>query len=95
MFKEFTSGLFKKLEYGEDLTAHRYWPWGKQGGIVLDPTIQFGAPLASNSGIPTSALYEAWRGNKGDISLVAKWYCVDREEIENAIKFEQELLRAA
>jgi hypothetical protein len=42
----------KGLEFDDDL-ASRWWPNGKDSGIVLDPQRQFGQPVEATSGVPS------------------------------------------
>jgi hypothetical protein len=39
-----------------DVEIIRWWPLGKHRSVLIDPQRSFGAPIASNSGIPTATL---------------------------------------
>lgn len=86
---EVLAPYLRYLDYEPD-TAARYWPLGKERSVVLDPQRSFGAPIVRR-GVPTSALAAAVRAEAGDVDKVARFYDVTRQEVSDAVEFEQRL----
>lgn len=61
--------------------------------IVIDPSISFGRPSLSTTGIPTSILAERYKAGDS-IDMLADDYGAPREAIEEAIRCELELKAA-
>lgn len=79
------------IEFDEDLRrAIRYFPRGKDGGVVLDPRVSFGQPVLVGTGVPTAVIQEQLQA--GDTpELVADWYGLSRQQVDAAATFESEL----
>jgi uncharacterized protein (DUF433 family) len=84
--------FFKKLDY-EDQRVFRYWPLGREKGVVLDPKRSFGKPIDSQSGVPTFALYEMSLSGES-IEAIARWYGASCSAVTAAIEYEKSLVRA-
>lgn len=70
-----------------------WYPMGLRKRIVLDPDRRFGEPIDPKSGIPTSALAQAFRAEKEDANAAAYWFDVDRKAVVDAVEFEKWLDR--
>ncbi len=70
--------------------ACRWYPKGKQNGIVLDPKIAFGAPAIESTRLSTETIYSAYLAEQS-IETVADWFNVKPLKIEKAIEFEKEM----
>jgi uncharacterized protein (DUF433 family) len=92
VFKQVVEQSFKDLDLDGDIVA-RWRPYRGKSSIVIDPTRAFGQPVASASGVPTVVLADAVRA-EGSISRVAAIYEVERSVVQDAVKFEQELIAA-
>lgn len=76
----------RKVEFDHDV-ASRFWPAGRERGVVIDPRRSFGAPTVE--GIRTEILYEMFAA--GDrIDEIADGYDLDRLQVEAAVRFESE-----
>ena len=73
-----------KVEFEDDV-ARRYRPSGAGSPIVIDPDRSFGIPTID--GIRTEVLYEAFEAGDS-IELIAQAYDLDRDAVEEAIRFE-------
>ena len=88
--------LFKPLDYMDDVPA-RWYPaeeWGLScvgRGVVVDPRRSFGAPVVSESGIPTETLYLKSIAEGNDAKLVARWYEISEDDVLVAVAFEEAL----
>ena len=81
---------FKDVDRNFEIT--RWWPLGRDRTVVVDPQRSFGAPIASQSGIPTATLALAAE-REGSVRAVTRWYRVTEREVRDAIAFEQRLTR--
>lgn len=79
--------LHSGLEFNGEEVAERWWPKGKQAGIVVDPKRNFGRPIMDKYNVPTRVLASALRAG-ASIREVAEWYEVDEESVQAAADFE-------
>jgi len=70
--------------------ASKWWPRGRQGLVLVDPGIAFGAPHVVETGVPTSVVYELAQAGE-ELPGVATWFGLTPQQAEAAIRFEQEL----
>lgn len=73
---------------GPDGAPLQWFPLGIQRRVVLDPKRRFGEPIDPVSGVPTSALAQAFLAEGQDAEAVAFWFGVDRAAVEDAAAFE-------
>jgi uncharacterized protein (DUF433 family) len=86
-----TPSLYVGIDYDGD-TAKRWFPLGAgKRTIVLDPTIQFGTPIVSETGIPTATLYAAFRAEGEDKGAVARIFDISSRDVEAAVRYERAL----
>ena len=82
----------KQLEFsGNDII---WWPLGKRRQIIVDPRRNFGQPTVVKSGVPATALARSVKAN-ASVDEVARWYEVQRDEVRDAVAFEESLAAAA
>ena len=82
--------LYEMVDFADNEEPQRWWPLGKDRTVVLDPARSFGAPICGPSGVPTrviQGLYEA----ENDIETVMWWHSVMKQEVEDAVEFEQRM----
>lgn len=94
-FREIIEPSLKNIEF-EDGVPVRWWPLGKTGRVVLDPDRSFGAPIESETGVPTSVLAKAVEA-EGSIDSAARVWDVPTASIRRALDFQRRLnqMRAA
>lgn len=85
--------LYEGLEYSGLDELLRWWPLGKDRGVVLDPSRSFGRPIVASGGVPTAILAGAFKA-EGSIEAVADWYEVSPDAVRDALEYERDL-RAA
>jgi uncharacterized protein (DUF433 family) len=91
-FSRIVQDFLKELQFsGNDIV---WWPLGKEKQIVIDPRRNFGQPTVAKSGVPAITLARSVRANSS-VDVVARWYEVQREEVGDAVEFEDSLARAA
>ncbi|MEX2372587.1 MAG: DUF433 domain-containing protein, partial [Dehalococcoidia bacterium] len=80
--------FLESLDYDDTLAlAHRWWPLGREGLVVVDPEFGFGLPVVDGSGVRTEILLERYRA--GDLAgQIAQDFNLESEYVERAIQFE-------
>jgi uncharacterized protein (DUF433 family) len=81
--------LIEDVEYGDEF-PNRWYPLGKDGGVMIDPKHAFGQPLVAQCWVRTSVLYAAYKA-EGSIEKAAAWYEVNESAVREAIGFESKL----
>ena len=81
-----------QLDFGVDDLARRWWPTGRAGGIVLDPSSSFGAPVVEEVGIRASVLADAYDAEQAAFreraaARVAWSYEIEPRHVEAALEF--------
>ncbi|MBA8819452.1 hypothetical protein BRY73_08470 [Ochrobactrum sp. P6BS-III] len=89
VFKQVIERTFKDLDI-EDDTVARWRPFHGKKTIIIDPSRAFGQPIASEFGVPTTALADAVEA-EGSVEYVAKLYEVSVNVVRDAVQFEAEL----
>ncbi len=62
--------------------------WRVHDGVVIDPRLAMGQPVAENSKVPTAILARAVDGAGGNQQAVAEWYEVSIDDVRHAVEFE-------
>ena len=71
--------------------AEKWFPYGKQGRVVLDPRVCFGAPTIVRRGVRTANIYDLYHAESRNVGEVASWLSLDSPDIEAAVTFEEAL----
>lgn len=90
VFGRITRPFMKNLVFAQGAMPSQWWPMGTNRLVVLDPKRSFGQPIVAHNGVPTIILDRAVKA-AGSAREVAAWYEVDREEVRDAIAFEEKL----
>jgi uncharacterized protein (DUF433 family) len=90
VFTEITKPFLKQLEFKDGTILERWWPLGMEHPIIVDPRKNFGQPTIITDGIPTQILAKSYRAN-GSYDEVARWYEIQPQSVEEAVKYEQSL----
>jgi len=91
----------EELDFDLHDIARRWWPLGRDGGIVIDPQVAFGSPVVEEAGIRAHALtdaYDAERpvfGDTGAIDRVAWTYEIEPRHVQAALRFRDVLRKTA
>lgn len=75
--------------------AEKWFPLGREGLIVLDPKISYGAPTIVNHGILTSNVFDLFNAEQRNLNSVASWLNLKEYEIEAAVALEESIVAAA
>lgn len=91
-FTKIVQDFLKELEFsGDDII---WWPLGKERQIIVDPRRNLGQPTVARSGVPATTLARSVKANSS-IEEVVRWYEVQRDEVRDAVEFEESLAAAA
>lgn len=94
-FPEVVEESLTEVSYAaEPGLADRWYAAGPGGGVVVDPEIAFGAPVVVGANVPTDALWSQSR-SEPDVHRLATWFRLDVRQVQDAIRFEERLSRAA
>jgi uncharacterized protein (DUF433 family)/DNA-binding transcriptional MerR regulator len=91
-FRRIVQNFLKELEFSGDEII--WWPLGKDRQIVVDPRRNFGQPTVAKSGVPAITLSRSVKANSS-VDMVARWYEVQRDEVRDAVEYEESLAKAA
>jgi len=81
--------LSKRIDFHETTGfARRWYPLGRSGLIVIDPTISFGRPSIVNKGIATENIYDFYIGEEENTEQVCRWMDLKPREVHAAVDFE-------
>jgi len=83
--------LYECLDFDKENNVERWWPNGKKGDVVLDPSRSMGQPIINKYNIKTGLIYELCK-TKHSIDDISDWYELDKNAIEAAINFEESLV---
>jgi uncharacterized protein (DUF433 family) len=83
--------LYGHIDFDNLDFAEKWWPMGRDEGIVLDPSRNMGQPILSKYNIKTELIYELYKTNHS-INEISDWYELDKNSIETAINFEDQLV---
>lgn len=84
--------LAKRIDFDEATDfARRWYPWGKNRPIVIDPLISFGRPSIIGRGTATESIYDLYRGENDQLEEVCRWMGLTMNEANAAVEFELQL----
>lgn len=87
------SNFVQSVEYGanDDPIVQRIRPLTGNDAVVVDPLRQFGEPVVRS--VPTSVIAELF--DAGDsVESIAELYELDRDDVEAALRYERERIKA-
>lgn len=92
--REIVQPYLGQLEFDPMDVPTRWWPRGKEARVVVDPQVAFGAPILSETGIPTATLADVYRAEREYVreqalNRVAWLYKVPPRQVELAVRFEE------
>ena len=83
----------KRIEYSHPTRfAER---WRVSDGVVIDPAVSRGKPCIAGTGITTFVIRNFYFANGQDPEFVADLYDLDKQDVINAVNFEQDPTRRA
>jgi uncharacterized protein (DUF433 family) len=90
----------EQIDFGADDVARRWWPMGRDGGVVVDPNFAFGHPIIAETGMRAHALAAAHDAEfpafgAGAVDRVAWTYDIEPRHVTTALDFREWLREAA
>ncbi|HEY0803140.1 MAG TPA: hypothetical protein VGD54_20060 [Steroidobacteraceae bacterium] len=92
VLKQIIERTFKDLDIENDAVT-RWRPFKGKNSIVIDPLRAFGQPIATNYGVPTTALADAVEA-EGSVNRAAQLFEVPTQVVRDAVQFEKALIAA-
>ena len=89
---EVLAPFLESIEYEADV-ARRWWPLGRDRGVVVDPAIGFGSPVVAARGVRTETIYEQFELGVVPPEIREDFDLTDEQTWE-AIRFEAQRHRA-
>jgi uncharacterized protein (DUF433 family) len=80
--------FLQNLDYEEEV-ARRWWPFGHDGGVFLDPDYAFGLPVIAGSGVRTEIVLEQFQANES-VENIAQDFNLTTAQVEQALRFEMQ-----
>jgi uncharacterized protein (DUF433 family) len=72
--------------------ADRWWPLGRNIPVVLDPRVDFGAPVIAGTRVRTSTIASV--AHSASVNVIASSFRITETDVSAALKFEDALLAA-
>jgi uncharacterized protein (DUF433 family) len=95
VIEKFIKELSHQIKFDEPTGFAKQWyPFGKNGLIVLDPKFSFGQPTIVGKGISTANVYDLFMGERKRIKKVCSWLSLREQEVRAAVNFESRLKAA-
>ena len=92
VISEIIMRMAKQVDFDQETGfAEKWYPAGRNGGVVLDPRICFGAPTVIGKGVRTSNIYDLFIAESQSTKDVSDWMNLHVEEVEAAVDFERAL----
>lgn len=76
----------ESLEFDNSGSPYRWWPHGKESGILIDQRVEFGQPIIVRTGIPVEAVVQRLRNGESEKGIQEQ-FKITPTEIEKAKKF--------
>ena len=76
----------KKIDFGDDDIAIKYYPLGKRHSVVVNPRNQFGEPTIEGTNILADTIYEMHLGGDS-VDFIAKLYNISATQVKDAIEY--------
>jgi uncharacterized protein (DUF433 family) len=86
--KDLLHPFLKKIEFGKDDIAERYFPLTKSKNIVIDPKRQFGQPIINGTSIRIDIVYKLYQGGES-AEHISSLYNITPKQVNDAILYYQ------
>ncbi|HEU0016573.1 MAG TPA: hypothetical protein VFQ45_23025 [Longimicrobium sp.] len=92
-FPQLVKPYLDQLDFDGNDVARRWWPMGRDGGVVVDPAFAFGAPIVEAVGMRATTLQRAYRAELAEfggkaVDRVAWTYEIEPKHVETALRFD-------
>lgn len=95
IFNGFIDKFLEKIEFDDTTNlASRLYPLENSKNVVVDPKHQFGQPVVNGTNIKTTTIYDLSLGGEND-DFIARLYDLTKDQVKDAIRFNEKLPKAA
>ena len=85
-FVQIIEDFASNVDFRDNSLAYKFWPFGKDYSIVVDPHHQFGQPVIKGTNINAEVIYSMYRSGE-PASALAVLYDLTEKEVNDAINF--------
>lgn len=82
--------LYNCIDFSNYEVAQRYWPLGKNRGVVIDPSRNFGKPIINDINVSIKTIADLLSTGHSD-DEISDWYEIEPKYIELAKEYELRL----
>jgi uncharacterized protein (DUF433 family) len=86
VFPEALIPYSKKISFGNDKLAHKFYPLGETRSIIIDPNHQFGQPTIKGTNILAATIYD-WHLSNESEEFIADLYNISIQNIRDSVDF--------
>jgi uncharacterized protein (DUF433 family) len=83
----FAAEALRDVEYGNDLLVAKWWPAGKDTGVLVDPQVNFGRPIVASIGVRTETIADRFYAG-ATMEDVGAEYDISALLVQEAVRFE-------
>lgn len=83
--------LYECIDFNHYEIAEKWWPNGKNAGVVVDPSRNFGKPIINDINISTQLIFDLYESGHS-IEDIMDWYNIDYKYIKIALNFEKGMI---
>ena len=84
-----------EIDFTDDGVAFRWWPAGRDGGVMLEPDVSSGVPVVAGTRVATRILFDSFLREGEDAARVARMFRLEKEQVAGAVAYERRLREAA
>lgn len=85
-FVQIIESFAQKVDFADDSLAQRFFPFGRDKSIIVDPHHQFGQPIIKGTNINTEVIFRMYKSGE-PISALSVLYDITEKEINDVIDF--------
>jgi uncharacterized protein (DUF433 family) len=85
-FRKIMIDFCKKIEFGDQTIAKKFWPLSKNKSVVIDPEHQFGQPIVDGTNIRVETIFELFKAGES-IDRIANLYEISHSSVKDAIAY--------
>ncbi|MCL2609784.1 MAG: hypothetical protein FWD94_07785 [Treponema sp.] len=89
-FEKIVQPTLTCLDFGITGKVEKWWPWGKDKNIALDPIRNMGQPILDTYNLRTDIIFDLYKAGRC-IDDISDWYELDKDSVKIAIEFEKSL----
>jgi uncharacterized protein (DUF433 family) len=89
IYEVIESSFARDLEFDVDGLARQWRPAPAAApNVIVSPVFAFGRPVIAGRRVPTKTIFDSWKANGNDASIVGDWFDIAAGEVDEAVRFE-------